>query len=97
MAELFRTKRAARKYLDQHGGVLLDFGTAGAAYSGSFYNVKDKINGGLPDIDWQQTYGVCDFDEAVEYREENGGEEYLHGLIGYDETRLRRARQKEDA
>jgi len=97
MTELFRTQRAARKYLDQYGDVLLDFGTAGGGYGGSFYRVKESPFGGPPEIIWEQTYCVCDFDEAAEYREEHGGAEYLDGLIGYDETRLRRAKQKERA
>lgn len=97
MAELFRTQRAARKYLDQHGDVLLDFGEYGSGYGGSFYRVKESVFGGPPEIIWEQTYGVCDFDEAAEYRAEHGGAEYLHSLIGYDETRLRRAKQKERA
>lgn len=97
MTELFRTQRAARKYLDQYGDVLLDFGTAGGGYGGSFYRVKESPFGGPPEIIWEQTYCVCDFDEAAEYREEHGGAEYLHSLIDYDETRVRRAKQKESA
>jgi hypothetical protein len=66
MAELFRTQRAARKYLDQYGDVLLDFGTAGGGYGGSFYRVKESPFGGPPEIIWEQTYCVCDFDEAAD-------------------------------
>ena len=93
MSKLFQSKRAARKYLDAQGGVLLDFGTSGAGFSGSFYDVREKINGGPPTIEWKQTYVVCDFTEASEYREEVGGEEYLHSLIDYDETRVRRTKR----
>lgn len=90
MAKLFKSKRAARKYLDDAGGVLLDFGTSGFGYGGSFYDVEEKTNGGRPFVKSIQTYAVCDGDEAAEYRSHLGGAEYIDGLIDYDETRKRR-------
>ena len=92
MARLFKSKRTARKYLDEVGGVLLDFGTSGLGYGGSFYDVREKANGGPPSIDSTQTYAVCDGDEAVEFRSHLGGEEYINGLIDFDETRKRKGR-----
>ena len=89
MAKLFKSKRAARKYLEYSGGVLLDFGTSGLGYSGSFYDVQEKPNGGPPSIKPTQTYAVCDGDEAAEFRSHLGGEKYIAGLIDFDETRQR--------
>jgi len=92
MAKLFKSKRAARKYLDYSGGVLLDFGTSGLGYGGSFYTVQEKGNGGPPFINSTQTYAVCETDEAAELRSHLGGEEYINGLIDFDETRKRKGR-----
>jgi|TARA_R110002020_G_scaffold25641_3_gene83246 hypothetical protein len=95
MTELFKTRRSARKYLDEHGGVLLDFGTAGAGYAGSFYAIKENPLGrGMPKTEWLQTYAVCEYSEAVEFRQHCGGEKHLDNLIEYDETRQRRRPQK---
>jgi len=92
MAKLFKSKRAARKYLEDAGGVLLDFGTSGFGYAGSFYDVQKRTNGGPPSINSTQTYAVCDSYEASEFRSHLGGDEYINGLIDFDETRQRRRR-----
>jgi len=91
MAKLFKTIRSARKYHAESGGVLLDFGESGAGYSGSFYKIKKRAQG-MPHTQWQQTYGVMEYEEALECRQENGGKNYLDSLIGFDETRKRRLR-----
>ena len=88
MTKLFKSKRAARKYLEYSGGVLLDFGTSGG--SGGFYDVQEKPNGGPPSIKFKQTYAVCDYDEAAAFRSHLGCEKYIAGLIDFDETRVRR-------
>jgi hypothetical protein len=90
MAKLFKTKRSARKWLGEYGGVLLDCGTAGAGSAGSFYIIKEAPSGGMPKTEWLQTYAVCEYDEAVELRQDCGGEEHLDNLIEFDETRQRR-------
>ena len=94
MARLFKSKRAARKYLEHSGGVLLNFGTSGLGYGGSFYDVQEKANGGRPYINSAQTYAVCESDEAVEFRSHLGGEKYIDGLIDFDETRKRKRRAR---